>query len=87
MNPRRKLVKASTILKNSWRYYMDLIAINDPARSVVTLKQSSERLQALCANPRLSEQEVLEIENISKNIVRASSAILIWAESIRPNGE
>lgn len=61
---------------------MKTTEIKDPAQSVVILKQSSERLQELCANPRLSEQEVLEIANISKNIVRASSTILVWAESL-----
>ena len=61
---------------------MKTAEIKDPAQAVVTLKQSSERLQALCANARLSEQEVLEIANISKNIVRASSTILVWAESL-----
>ena len=61
---------------------MKTTEIKEPAQSVVSLKQSAERLQYLCANPRLSEQEVLEIANISKNIVRASSAILVWAESL-----
>jgi len=61
---------------------MQATEIRDPAQSVIVLKQSSERLQELCANARLSEREVLEIANISKNIVRASSAILVWAESL-----
>lgn len=61
---------------------MQTAELKDPAHSVVVLKQSSARLQELCANPRLSEQEVLEIANISKNVVRASSAILVWAESL-----
>ena len=54
----------------------------DPGLPVVRVKQHAARLQELCANPRLSDEEVLEIANISKSLVRESSKILIWAERV-----
>lgn len=56
--------------------------IMDPGLPVVRIKQHAARLQELCANPRLSEIEALEIANISKDLVRDSSRILIWAEGV-----
>lgn len=56
--------------------------MNDPGLSVVIIKQAAARLQELCAHPRLSEKDVLEISNLSKNLVRESSKILIWAEGV-----
>ena len=56
--------------------------VMDPGLPVVRIKQHAARLQELCANPRLSEIEALEIANISKDLVRDSSRILIWAEGV-----
>jgi hypothetical protein len=56
--------------------------LNDPGQAVVDLKRASSRLQELCANARLTQAELEEVTELSKLSVRASSAILVWAEGV-----
>ena len=56
--------------------------LNDPGQAVVDLKRASARLQELCANARLTQAELEEVQELSKLAVRASSAVLVWAEGV-----
>lgn len=56
--------------------------VMDPGLPVVRIKQHAARLQEICAHPRLSETDLLEVTNISKELVRDSSKILVWAEGV-----
>ena len=55
---------------------------NDPGQAVVDLKRASSRLQEICANPKLSQSELEEVQELSKLTVRAASAVLVWAEGV-----
>ena len=56
---------------------------NDPGFPVVNIKKSATRLQELCAQNNLKPSDVEEIETLSRNLVRDSSAIVVWAEQFR----
>lgn len=56
--------------------------LKDPGQAVVDLKRASARLQEICANARVSQSELYEVTELSKLTVRASSAILVWAEGV-----
>ena len=56
---------------------------NDPGFPVVNIKKSAARLQELCAQNNLKPTDVDEIETLSRNLVRDSSAIVVWAEQFR----
>ena len=57
--------------------------LNDPAYPIETIKRHTARLQHLCGQARLSLDEVEEIQQMSKDIARASSMIVVWAEGFR----
>ena len=57
--------------------------LNDPGLPVVNIKRSVARLQELCAQGRLNSADVDEIELLSRDIVRDSSAIVVWADQFR----
>ena len=56
--------------------------LKDPGQAVVDLKRASARLQEICANAKISQSELDEVTELSKLTVRASSAILVWAEGV-----
>ena len=56
---------------------------NDPGLPVVNIKRSAARLQELCAQGRLNSADVDEIELLSRDIVRDSSAVVVWADQFR----
>ena len=55
----------------------------DPAYSIEVIKRHTARLQHLCGQARLSLEEVEEVQKMSKDIARASSVVVIWAEGFR----
>ena len=57
--------------------------LNDPGLPVVNIKRSAARLQELCAQGPLNPADVDEIELLSRDIVRDSSAVVVWADQFR----
>jgi hypothetical protein len=54
--------------------------LNDPAGPIEVIKRHTARLQHLCGQAKLTAEEIDEVERMSRDIARASSMIVVWAE-------
>ena len=56
---------------------------NDPGIHSVMLGRNARRLQELCANANLTGEQIDEIDQLTRECVRAATRITVWADGKR----